>query len=137
VRTFADWRDPPPGFFEIDMVEHCCGPKTDGDYLHSLVLTDIASGWTECVTMRTRNQMLAMGSELAHSALLAFGQSSLRRYFLIFLLPARHKGDTVVREIVTNQAPDHLRRRHVLARTERLKSPFLRRIDQNSQPRCL
>ena len=22
VRTFADWRDPPPGFFEMDMVEH-------------------------------------------------------------------------------------------------------------------
>ena len=35
VRTFADWRDPPPGFFEIDMVEHCGGPKTDGDYVHS------------------------------------------------------------------------------------------------------
>jgi hypothetical protein len=25
VRTFADWLDPPPGFFEIDMVEHCGG----------------------------------------------------------------------------------------------------------------
>jgi hypothetical protein len=60
VRTFADWRDPPPGFFEIDMVEHCGGPKTDGDYVHSLVLTDIASGWTECVAMRVRNQMLVI-----------------------------------------------------------------------------
>jgi hypothetical protein len=36
VRTFADWRDPPPGFFEVDMVEHCGGPKTDGNYVHSL-----------------------------------------------------------------------------------------------------
>lgn len=60
VRTFADWRDPPPGFFEIDMVEHCGGPKTDGDYVHSLVLTDIASGWTECVAMRVRNHMLVI-----------------------------------------------------------------------------
>jgi len=60
VRTFADWRDPPPGFFEIDMVEHCGGPKTDGDYVHTLVLTDIASGWTECVAMRVRNQMLVI-----------------------------------------------------------------------------
>ena len=25
VRTFSDWRDPPPGFFEVDMVEHCGG----------------------------------------------------------------------------------------------------------------
>jgi hypothetical protein len=58
VRTFADWRDPPPGFFEIDMVEHCGGVKTDGDFVHTLTLTDIASGWTECVSMRMRNQML-------------------------------------------------------------------------------
>jgi len=60
VRTFADWRDPEPGFFEIDMVEHCGGPKTDGDFVHSLVLTDIASGWTECLAMRMRNQDLVI-----------------------------------------------------------------------------
>jgi hypothetical protein len=60
VRTFADWRDPPPGFFEIDMVEHCGGSKTDGEFVHTLTLTDIASGWTECVAMRTRNQMLVI-----------------------------------------------------------------------------
>ncbi len=58
VRTFLGWNDPPPGFFEIDMVEHCGGPKTDGNYVHSLVLTDIASGWTECVAMPVRNQLL-------------------------------------------------------------------------------
>ena len=58
VRTFADWRDPPPGFFEIDMVEHCGGVKTDGDFVHTLTMTDIASGWTECVAMRVREQML-------------------------------------------------------------------------------
>jgi hypothetical protein len=60
VRTFADWRDPAPGYFEIDMVEHCGGPKTDGDYVHTLTLTDIASGWTECVAMRMRDQMLVI-----------------------------------------------------------------------------
>jgi hypothetical protein len=60
VRTFSDWRDPPPGFFEIDMVEHCGGPKTDGDYVHSLVLTDVATGWTECVAMPVRDQTLVV-----------------------------------------------------------------------------
>ncbi len=59
-RTFADWLDPHPGFFEIDMVEHCGGPKTDGDYVHTLTLTDIASGWPECVAMRVREQMLVI-----------------------------------------------------------------------------
>ena len=58
VRTFSDWGYPLPGFFEVDMVEHCGGPKTDGNYVHTLVLTDIASGWTECVAMQLRNQML-------------------------------------------------------------------------------
>lgn len=42
------------------MVEHCGGPKTDGDYVHTLTLTDIASGWTECVAMRIRDQMLVI-----------------------------------------------------------------------------
>jgi hypothetical protein len=58
VRTFANWRDLPPGHFEVDMVEHCGGPKIDGNYVHSLVLTDIASGWTECVAMPVRDQTL-------------------------------------------------------------------------------
>ena len=58
VRTFSDWGDPVPGFFEVDMVEHCGGPKTDGNFVHTLVLTDIASGWTECIAMPLRNQSL-------------------------------------------------------------------------------
>jgi len=62
VRTFADWRDPPPGFFEIDMVEHCGGVKTGGDFVHTLTMTDIATGWTECVAMRVREQMLIVGA---------------------------------------------------------------------------
>ena len=60
VRTFADWVDPPRGFFEIDMGEHCGGPKTDGDYVHTFTLTNIATGWTECVAMRVREQMLVI-----------------------------------------------------------------------------
>lgn len=58
VRTFADWGDPPPGYLEVDMVEHCGGVKRDGNFVHSLVLTDIASGWTECIAMPVRNQSL-------------------------------------------------------------------------------
>ncbi|MEO6984221.1 MAG: transposase, partial [Paralcaligenes sp.] len=60
VRTFADWGDPSPGFFEVDMVEHCGGPKHDGNFVHSLVLTDIATGWTECVALPVRNQSLVV-----------------------------------------------------------------------------
>jgi hypothetical protein len=48
VRTFGDWQDPAPGFFEMDMVLHC-GKSNVGTYIHSLVLTDIATGWTEAI----------------------------------------------------------------------------------------
>lgn len=60
VRTFSDWNEPPPGFMEVDLVEHCGGIKQDGDFIHSLVMTDIASGWTECFSMQVRNQLLVV-----------------------------------------------------------------------------
>lgn len=44
----------------MDMVEHCGGPKHDGNFVHSLVLTDIATGWTECVALPVRNQALVV-----------------------------------------------------------------------------
>ena len=52
---------PSPGFFEMDMVVHC-GKSTIGSYVHSLVLTDIASGWTEAIAMVVREQTLVTES---------------------------------------------------------------------------
>lgn len=57
IRTFSDWNDPPPGFFEMDMVAHC-GKSVAGSHVHSLVLTDIASGWTEACALVVREQTL-------------------------------------------------------------------------------
>ncbi len=59
IRTFADWKDVQPGFFEIDFVEHG-GGITEGTFVHSLVLTDVASGWTECVALPAREQTLVI-----------------------------------------------------------------------------
>ena len=53
VRTFADWKEPAPGYMEADLVAHG-GESMEGSFLHSLVLTDIASGWTECVALVVR-----------------------------------------------------------------------------------
>jgi hypothetical protein len=53
MRTFADWNEPPPGSMEMDLVAHC-GDVNRGSYVHSLVLTDIASGWTECAPLVVR-----------------------------------------------------------------------------------
>lgn len=57
VRTFSDWQDPTPGFFEADLVAHS-GPTSRGSFLQTLVLTDIASGWTECAPLLVREQVL-------------------------------------------------------------------------------
>jgi hypothetical protein len=57
VRTFADWHEPPPGSMEMDLVAHC-GESTRGSYIHSLVVTDIASGWTESAPLVVRERTL-------------------------------------------------------------------------------
>jgi hypothetical protein len=57
VRTFDGWDDPPPGFLEADLVAHS-GPVTKGSFVQTLVLTDIATGWTECAPLLVREQRL-------------------------------------------------------------------------------
>jgi hypothetical protein len=59
VRTFAEWGEVKPGFFEADLVAHCGGSLT-GSYLHSLVLTDVASGWIECNALLVRDQRVVV-----------------------------------------------------------------------------
>jgi Integrase core domain len=55
VRTFQDWNEAKPGFMEADLVAHC-GTHADGSYLYTLTLTDIATGWTECLPLLNRGQ---------------------------------------------------------------------------------
>lgn len=59
IRTYADWNAPPPGFMEIDLVAHC-GEVLKGAFVHTLTLTDIASGWTECVPLVVRDSALVI-----------------------------------------------------------------------------
>jgi transposase InsO family protein len=59
MRTFADWNEPLPGSMEMDLVAHC-GDVNRGSYIHSLVLTDIASGWTEAAPIVVREGSLVV-----------------------------------------------------------------------------
>jgi hypothetical protein len=59
LRTFADWNEPLPGSMEMDLVAHC-GDVNRGSYIHSLVLTDIASGWTEAAPIVVREGSLVV-----------------------------------------------------------------------------
>lgn len=44
VRTFSDWDEKVPGFFETDLVA-LCGDSVRGDYVNALNLTDVATSW--------------------------------------------------------------------------------------------
>lgn len=55
VRTFADWKDLQPGFFEADLVAHG-GARADGQFLQTLTLTDIETGWTELGALLRRSE---------------------------------------------------------------------------------
>jgi hypothetical protein len=77
VRTFADWGDPAPGYFECDMVEHCGGVKKDGNFVHTLTVTDIHSGWTECAALAVREQSLVVEGLSAIARVLPFALSGL------------------------------------------------------------
>ena len=57
VRTFAEWEEPLPGDMEADLVSHG-GESAAGSFVHTLTLTDVASGWTECVALVVRDGAL-------------------------------------------------------------------------------
>ena len=50
VCVFAPWEEEHPGFVEVDLVAHC-GDHLDGRFLSTMTLTDLATGWTECIPL--------------------------------------------------------------------------------------
>ncbi len=46
IRTFSEWNENAPGFFEMDLVAHDGGVAA-GEYCQTLDITDVFSGWTE------------------------------------------------------------------------------------------
>lgn len=49
------WEVQEPGFTEIDLVSHS-GDRADGEFIHSLTLTDIHTGWTETQAVMGKSQ---------------------------------------------------------------------------------
>lgn len=59
VRTHQDADKLVPGYFECDFVVHN-GGITPGNCVHTLTMTDVCSGWTECVALIARQQTLVV-----------------------------------------------------------------------------
>ena len=55
IRTFAEWDAARPGFTEIDLVAHG-GDSAHGEYVHTLTLVDVATGWCEFRAVPYRSQ---------------------------------------------------------------------------------
>jgi len=51
------WDEPQPGHFEVDLVHHC-GISSDGQYVHTLQMVDVATGWSECAAILGRSYLV-------------------------------------------------------------------------------
>src|SRR5712692_295134 len=71
IRTFAEWNETRPGFLEADLVAHC-GVDIEGGYLYTLTLTDVATGWTECLPLLYRSQETVLAALQRTRALFPF-----------------------------------------------------------------
>lgn len=56
IRTFSEWNEHKPGFVEIDLVGHE-GGEARGDYIQTLDITDVCTGWTETQAVRNKAQV--------------------------------------------------------------------------------
>lgn len=50
------WDEPQPGHFEVDFVHHC-GLSASGQYVHTLQMIDVATGWSERVATLGRSYL--------------------------------------------------------------------------------
>jgi len=50
------WNEPQPGHFETDLV-HQCGASVSGDYVHTLQMIDVATGWSERAAVLGRSYL--------------------------------------------------------------------------------
>jgi|SRR5215216_672237 len=57
MKTWQEWNDTVPGFLQIDLVGHE-GGDNNGAFYHTLDATDIATGWTEAVTVRSKGERI-------------------------------------------------------------------------------
>lgn len=70
------WAIASPGSFEADLVHHC-GIVTAGEYVYTLQLVDIATGWSERVAVLGRSQAVMVEGFRRVQARLPFGITHL------------------------------------------------------------
>lgn len=57
MKTWHEWDESMPGFIQIDLVGHE-GGDNNGAFYYSLDATDVATGWTEPITVRSKGERI-------------------------------------------------------------------------------
>ena len=70
------WATLVPGSFETDLVHHC-GPVASGEYVHTLQLVDVATGWSERAAVLGRSQAVMVDGFRRVQARLPFAITQL------------------------------------------------------------
>jgi hypothetical protein len=65
------WDEQVPGHFEIDLVHHS-GPSSSGQYVHTVQMIDVATGWSERAAVLGRSQVVIKDACLRFVARLPF-----------------------------------------------------------------
>lgn len=136
------WEESRPGHFEVDLVHHC-GLSASGQYVHTLQMIDVATGWSERAATLGRSYLVVQdaferilarlpipvsevhpdnGSEFFNAHLCRFWQD---RYQAVQLSRSRpfqrndnrfveQKNNTLVRAYLGDQRLDTVRHTHLL-----------------------
>jgi site-specific recombinase XerD len=98
VRTFSPWEEHRPGFVEMDLVAHC-GDHLDGRFLYSMTLTDLATGWTECIPLLEKS---------ADAVLAALAQARTLFPFLLLGIDTDSGSEFLNEELIGYCEQEHL-----------------------------
>jgi hypothetical protein len=77
IRIFQQWNESQPGFVEADLVGHH-GGQTQGSFLYTLTLTDIAIGWTACLPLLYKSPEAVLAALRASTPSLSLSSSRSR-----------------------------------------------------------
>jgi hypothetical protein len=103
------WDTREPGHFEVDLVHHC-GASAHGEYVHTLQLIDVATGWSERTAVLGRSQAAMEAGFRAVLARLPFAIQELHpdngsEFFNAHLL--RFFGESITGLALSRSRPYH------------------------------
>jgi hypothetical protein len=110
IRTFNDWKGPPPGYREVDMFAHG-GTSVAGSFIRTLTMVVVATGCTECLP---RGRFCGVETERVMSRLYAAARLYVNFFQPSFKLKEkRREGAKVIKRYHAPSTPYERALRHL------------------------